>query len=1033
MYFVLSLPWGVKFPGVQYWKDRKIHVYRGSILPKEMRPYASQDFSYERWQEDELNGIVMPPEKGSAKFTPREHQMEAAKKIFKAYSTGQRGFLEADKTGLGKGLAASTPIPTPNGFVSMGDLKVGDTVYGADGKPTKILEKNMSNALKFYKITFSDGTVILADGDHRWLTSNRVERNRKFRNSNPKRRISEASYNNLIDFLLNAQSKRIPVTFEECFTAANSEKPQILRNILKECEIVSKQSKKNLYHPQEVLEKLHKTNMFESNRWGGIYDRSSVKDTNELFKTFRYNTNSNSRSNHSIMNSKAIEGEEKDLPIDPYILGVWLGDGCAHHGTITTMDTEIVDYISKTYPLLKTFENNPPNKSKNYRFKGLQTDLRKVYSWNNTKMLKFIPEEYKNASFNQRMRLLQGLMDTDGAITKKDGAVTFSQKNKNLFDSVYQLICSFGWKATVREKKIFNKLDNENRIYYELIYFPSENVFTISRKKEILELWVDSYKNSGRNNIRYITNIEEIEKTEEYYCISVDNKDHLYLCSHSYIPTHNTLATLSGISVIAKNEGFGTKNKGKLLIVCPKSVIPQWRQTIHNYPIASALLRPMIINYQQLNKLLEAPATARVAKKTRTKNRQTSQKGKPVIDWDYIIFDEAHYLKNYPKSTTSVAAANISKLENKYRKSVEPFVVYSTATPGSTPLNFSIMAGIVAPLLSNSPGAKTVTPSTWAAFLEKEGFAVKKGKSGWTWAPMPWGGKNLTNPEEKRKYDFEVKKVKQIQRRDAQRIGKALIKPNAPFIMRSPKDVAGWPEQLPIPFPVHLTSQQQPIYEEAWTKFRNFLRLTPANKDPKGALVENLRYRQKSSLLKVDAMVDAIEDWVEGGNQVYVSCEFMETIDRYKEKLEAKKITVAELSGRNADENERTQERMRFQKGEAKVILCTVVSGISLHANEILPDGSKASNNTRITLINDIRSNPNDAEQSLGRAHRDGENSVAYFPYLEKTIDEKIVQSFSNKVANMKSMLGTPQEEAEELERMFREAAARTTPPNRLS
>lgn len=594
MYFVLSLPWGVKFPGVQYWKDRKIHVYRGSILPKEMRPYASQDFSYERWQEDELNGIVMPPEKGSAKFTPREHQMEAAKKIFKCYSAGHRGFLEADKTGLGK-----------------------------------------------------------------------------------------------------------------------------------------------------------------------------------------------------------------------------------------------------------------------------------------------------------------------------------------------------------------------------------------------------------------------------------------------------TLATLSGISVIAKNEGFGTKNKGKLLIVCPKSVIPQWRQTIHNYPIASALLRPMIINYQQLNKLLEAPATARVAKKTRTKNRQTSTKGKPVIDWNYIIFDEAHYLKNYPKSTTSVAAANIAKLENKYRKSVEPFVVYSTATPGSTPLNFSIMAGIVAPLLSNAPGAKTVTPSTWAAFLEKEGFAVKKGKSGWTWAPMPWGGKNLTNPEEKRKYDFEVKKVKQIQRKDAQRIGKALIKPAAPFIMRSPKDIAGWPEQLPIPFPVHLTSQQQPIYEEAWTKFRNFLRLTPANKDPKGALVENLRYRQKSSLLKVDAMVDAIEDWVEGGNQVYVSCEFMETIDRYKEKLESKKITVAELSGRNVEE--RTQERLRFQRGEAKVVLCTVVAGISLHANEVLPDGSKASNNTRITLINDIRSNPNDAEQSLGRAHRDGENSIAYFPYLENTIDEKIVESFSNKVANMKSMLGTPQEEAEELERMFREAAARTTPPNRLS
>ena len=63
MYFVLDLPWGVKFPNVQYWKDRKISVYKGAILPAELRPYASEDFSYGRWQEDELNGIVMPKRK----------------------------------------------------------------------------------------------------------------------------------------------------------------------------------------------------------------------------------------------------------------------------------------------------------------------------------------------------------------------------------------------------------------------------------------------------------------------------------------------------------------------------------------------------------------------------------------------------------------------------------------------------------------------------------------------------------------------------------------------------------------------------------------------------------------------------------------------------------------------------------------------------------------------------------------------------------------------------------------------------------
>lgn len=123
-----------------------------------------------------------------------------------------------------------------------------------------------------------------------------------------------------------------------------------------------------------------------------------------------------------------------------------------------------------------------------------------------------------------------------------------------------------------------------------------------------------------------------------------------------------SLSALAGITAIAKESNFGVKNKGKLLIVCPKSVIPHWRQTIHNYPVASALLRPMIINYQQLNKLLEAPSNARVSKKAHRKNRQTAAKGKPNIDWDYIIYDEGHYLKNYGTSSMSLAAANIASL-----------------------------------------------------------------------------------------------------------------------------------------------------------------------------------------------------------------------------------------------------------------------------------------------------------------------------------------------------------------------------------
>lgn len=491
-----------------------------------------------------------------------------------------------------------------------------------------------------------------------------------------------------------------------------------------------------------------------------------------------------------------------------------------------------------------------------------------------------------------------------------------------------------------------------------------------------------------------------------------------------------TLSTLAGITAIAKSEGFGVKNKGKLLVVCPKGVIPQWRHTLHNYPISTALLRVLVINYHQLSKLLEAPPTARVVKKKSTKNRQLVKSGKPLVDWDYIIFDESQYTKNYPKSQISLAVTSVAKLNEPYRKGVSPFCVFSTATPGASPLNFAVMAGFMSKLLAPNT-KKSITPDTWAPFLADQDFAITKGASGYSWATIPWYGKNSDDPKAKAKHDQEVAKAKIVQRKDARRIGAALMSADAPFIMRSPKDIAGWPEQQFIPLGIELSVKQRPIYEEAWSRFRDFLRLSPVRQDPKSRLVENLRYRQKSSLLKVDSVVDSVIDFVESDNQVYISCEFIETIEAYRAKLEAKNIRVVEISGRTSSERE--QLRLSFQRGEADVALCTVVAGISLHSGEMLSDGTKATSKPRISIIHDIRQNNLDAEQTLGRAHRDGTNSITYFPYLEKTVEEKIIASYTNKTANMRAMTGSTEEESEYLEKLFKEAAAVTTPRNRLS
>lgn len=490
-----------------------------------------------------------------------------------------------------------------------------------------------------------------------------------------------------------------------------------------------------------------------------------------------------------------------------------------------------------------------------------------------------------------------------------------------------------------------------------------------------------------------------------------------------------TISALYGVDMIASQEGFGSdteQGKAKTLIVCPKGAIPQWRETILRSPITHNLHRILVINYQQLKKLVNASsnATARKSTKKRAPSDKVIARGaKPKINWDFVIFDEAHYLKNYPQSATSVFAEKIAKLDKPYRKGQSPFVLEVTATPGHSPLNLAVMSPWLAPLIDKTKG-KGMTPAKWGEFLEACAFDVKKQKSGWVWAAVPWYGKNSADPRERAKYAAGEAIAKKNQRRDALRIGHALLSKEAPFLSRSPKDIAGWPEQNVIPLPLDLTVKQQPVYEEAWTSFRKFLRLPPAKQDPKSRLVETLRYRQKSSLLKVPHIADQVHDWVNNDKQVFISCEFIETIDKFAEEFQKLGISYTEMSGRTLGET-REENRLKFQRGEASVVLCTIIEAISLHAGETLPDGSRATSNERMTIVCDIRQNEQATEQLLGRAHRDGQHSVAYIPYFSGTVDEQVIERYLNKSANAKLMRGASLQDATLLDRLFAIAAAK--------
>jgi len=457
-----------------------------------------------------------------------------------------------------------------------------------------------------------------------------------------------------------------------------------------------------------------------------------------------------------------------------------------------------------------------------------------------------------------------------------------------------------------------------------------------------------------------------------------------------------SLEALYGANEVAKVKGFTSLAPASLLIVCPKSVIPHWRNTVAALKITH--LRIVVINYDQAKKLLSVPAAAASAKRTRTKNQRIASSGKPNVNWDIIVADEAHKLKNVSQRTQAFNAIA------RYSQSaaLAPFVIWASATIGQNPVEL----GYLAPLVGQMTGKASLTVKEWGAYLENQGYHVVKGTVGYSWIKS-------------KKEDSAGQKASTLraQKADIAKLAALLFDPTAPSIRRNPTDVAGWPEIVRIPYPVQLEASESQLYKNLWLSFRNFLRLNPKGKNPAGGLAEQLRFRQKASLIRVPSTIDFAKDLLDNGLQVAISVQFMESLDAIKQSLEAKGIVCVEFSGRN--ESNREGERLRFQTGQAQVILFTVCEGISLQANEQLPNGQKATSTPRATVVHDVRYSGIDCAQICGRAHRDGQAANVYFMYAQNTVEEPITKLMLRRLANMSALSGDDADTTEQIEKIL--------------
>lgn len=261
--------------------------------------------------------------------------------------------------------------------------------------------------------------------------------------------------------------------------------------------------------------------------------KDEIIETHQLTECLR---DKNRRANR-IRVCRPLEFAPRSLVINPYILGIWLGDGTWSNGTITVGEQDIEHFYKYG---VKTQVAKPNGKHKVYRvlIPNLQFNLKRLDLFKN----KHIPLNYLIASAEQRWALLQGLMDTDGTVDNRVGRASFCSKLEPLARQVYQLVASLGMKPIISSmiKTCTNSKTRASNLYWSVGFSPHahEQVFRLKRKQDRIGVVAKRLKSTAR----YIRELRAVGK-RMLKCIQVEGGN--YLVGYGLIATHNSsLASL---------------------------------------------------------------------------------------------------------------------------------------------------------------------------------------------------------------------------------------------------------------------------------------------------------------------------------------------------------------------------------------------------------------------------------------------------------------------------------------------------------